>query len=245
MQISVVIPALNEACNLSELLAHPDFDDPRIEVIVVDGGSVDETVAVATALGARLVRAPKGRGAQLRAGAEIATGEIILLLHADTRLGRGALDAIRDAMADPSIVGGNFRLLFDGPSRFARWTTRFYAWLRRRGVYYGDSAIFVRATVLRDLGGVPPLAIMEDYALVSKLQRAGPTVCVDDPPAITSSRRFEGRSGLLIVWGWLRLHALYFSGVSPERLAKSYRSETQRPGADRGRASSRGGNRRN
>ncbi|MEL6283612.1 MAG: TIGR04283 family arsenosugar biosynthesis glycosyltransferase [Pseudomonadota bacterium] len=230
MRISVVVPTLNEASNVSALLAHPEFARDEVEVIIVDGGSRDRTVAMATDRGASVLHAPKGRGAQLRAGAEAASGDVIVLLHADTRLGEGALQAVKDAMKDPRVVGGNFRLEFDGDSRFARWTTRFYAWLRRRGVYYGDSAIFVRADVLKDLGGVPAIEIMEDFALVSKLQRAGPTVCVETPPARTSSRRFEGRSGAMIVFGWIKIHLLYWLGVSPQRLATLYRSEEQRPG---------------
>lgn len=123
------------------------------------------------------------------------------------------------------MVGGNFRLLFDGDSGFSRWLTGFYAWIRARGLYYGDSAIFVRRRVYQDLGGLRPLALMEDYDFTRRLERRGKTRCIDDPPLVTSSRRFEGRRPTSIVLGWLKIHALYHLGISPDRLARLYDSE--------------------
>lgn len=221
MRISVVVPTLNEAATLSAALARLD----GAEVIVADGGSGDGTAEAARALGARVISAPRGRGPQLAAGARAATGEAILFLHADTRLGAGALDALRGALADPAVVGGNFRLIFDGEDRFSRWLTGFYAWLRRRGLFYGDSAIFVRRAALEAIGGVPEIALMEDFELVRRLARRGRLACVSEPPAVTSSRRFEGRRPWRIVAGWVAIHALHLAGVSPRRLARLYRSE--------------------
>ena len=167
-----------------------------------------------------------GRGQQLHAGAEAAGGDVLLFLHADCVLPPGALAQIEACLArSPAAVGGNFRLLFDGDTRFSRWLTGFYAWMRRYGLYYGDSAVFVRRRVYRAIGGIRPIALMEDYDFTRRLERAGPTLCITEPPLVTSSRRFTGRRADAIVWGWVKIHALYYLGVSPSRLARLYDSE--------------------
>ena len=224
--ISVIIPALDEAGNLRPLLRALGAEPAPHEVIVADGGSGDDTVTAARVLGARVIECERGRGRQLRAGARAARGEALLFLHADCDFPAGGLARIEVALgASPGLVGGNFRLVFDGTSSFSRRLTAFYAWLRRRGLYYGDSGIFVRRQVYQRLGGIRAIALMEDYDFVRRLERLGPTCCIDEPPLKTSSRRFEGRHGLAIVSGWLVIHALYHLGVSPTRLAGLYRSE--------------------
>ncbi len=221
--ISVVIPTLDEAANLARLLAALAREDKPHEVIVADGGSGDRTVAIARATGARVVEGARGRGAQLRAGAAAAAGEVLLFLHADSEFPAGGLARIEAALAaSPAAVGGNFRVVFDGASGFSRWLTGFYAWFRGHGLYYGDSGVFVRRAVYDAIGGVRPYAVMEDYDLTRRLEAAGPSVCIDDPPLVTSSRKFRGRRATAIVWGWLWLHALFHLGVAPERLARMY-----------------------
>lgn len=221
--ISVIIPTRNEDANLRRLLAQIAAEPDAHEVVVVDCGSGDETVAVAREAGARLIRAAEGRGIQLAAGAEAAGGDVLLFLHADSRFPAGGLAAIRRALNDRSMpIGGNFRLNFDGGDRFSRALTRFYRWMRRRGRYYGDSGIFVRHDVYDRLGGIRPIALMEDYDFTRRLERAGPTCCIDEPPLTTSSRRFAGRHPVAIVAGWIAIHALYHFGVSPARLARLY-----------------------
>ena len=223
--ISVVIPTLNEARNLPRLLAELQRESAASEIIIVDGGSSDSTVAEARRLGARVVVSDPGRGVQLRRGAEAASGSVLLFLHADSGFPAGGLDRIAESLAaSAEIVGGNFRLIFDGGSRFSRWLTRYYAWIRKRGLYYGDSAIFVRRDVYESLGGMRPIALMEDLNFVRSMERFGRTVCIENPPLVTSSRRFEGRSPIAIVLGWFTIHLLYRLGVSPERLAKIYNS---------------------
>jgi rSAM/selenodomain-associated transferase 2 len=224
--ISVVIPTLNEAENLQRLLARLAGEATAHEVIVSDGGSGDGTAEVASTGGARFIAGRRGRGSQLQAGALAARGEVLLFLHADCDFPSGGLAAIESALdASPEVVGGNFRLLFDGGDNFSRWLDRFYAWIRGKGLYYGDSGIFVRRDVYQALGGIRPIALMEDYDFTRRLERAGPTRCIAEPPLVTSSRRFRGRRGVAIVAGWLTIHALYHLGVSPERLARLYRSE--------------------
>ena len=227
--LSVIVPTLDEAARLPALLAGIAAQDPTAEVIVVDGGSTDGSLAVARACGARALATEPGRGQQLAAGAAVASGDILLFLHADSTLPPGALSRIRETLAHgPTLVGGNFELLFDGDDGFSRWLNGFYRWIRRRGLYYGDSAVFVRRRVYRDLGGIRPIALMEDYDFNRRLERFGRTCCIGDPPMVTSSRRFRGRHPVAIVWGWVKIHALYYLGVSPERLARIYDSARRR-----------------
>ena len=132
-------------------------------------------------------------------------------------------------MEDPDTIGGNFRLLFDGGSDFAEWLTGFYASLRARGLYYGDSAMFIRRRVLNEIGGIPAIALMEDFELNRRMEKKGRTVCIDHPPAITSSRRFENRHPWAIFCQWVWIHAMYYARLSPEWLASSYRSHLHQP----------------
>ena len=97
--------------------------------------------------------------------------------------------------------------------------------MRARGLYYGDSGIFVRRRAYDAIGGFRAFAVMEDYDFVGRLERFGETCRIDEPALVTSSRRFEGRRGWRIVWGWLKIHALYHLGVAPERLARMYDSD--------------------
>ncbi len=231
--ISVIIPTLNEATNLRALLNTLAREEAVHEVIVADGGSTDASVTVAFDHGARVAQATRGRGPQIAAGAGTATGEILLFLHADSVFPTGGLTRIADTLAArPEVVGGNFRVIFDGDDGFSRWLTGAYAWIRRHGLYYGDSGVFVRTDAYGALGGVRPIAVMEDYDFVRRLEKIGPTCCIEDPPLVTSSRRFEGRHPLAIVWGWIKIHALYHLGVSPGWLAALYDSDRRGAGAD-------------
>ncbi|MBM3732809.1 MAG: glycosyltransferase [Acidimicrobiia bacterium] len=226
--ISVIIPTLNEETALPSLLNRLAKEPARHEVVVVDGGSRDRTVALAESSGARVVLTPPGRGQQLAAGVRVAGGDILLFLHADSRFPKGGMEAIERAMASARVVGGNFRLLFDGDDGFSRWLNGFYAAIRRRGFYYGDSGVFVRRPVHDSLGGIRPIALMEDYDFVRRLESAGPTVCIETPPLVTSARRFVGRHPLAIVTGWLAIHALFHLGAPPSWLARLYDSMRRR-----------------
>jgi rSAM/selenodomain-associated transferase 2 len=227
--ISVIIPVLNEAAWLPTLIAALRRSAVAHEIIVVDGDSADGSAEVAHAHGARVLRGVRGRGQALAVGAAAARGAVLLFLHADSRFPALGLDAIDRLMTgDPALVGGNFRLVFDGDDGFSRWLTGFYAWLRRHGFYYGDSGIFVRRATYDAIGGIRPIALMEDFDLVQRLERSGPTACVGEPPLITSSRRFLGRHPVAIVAGWVRVHLLYAIGVSSDRLAVLYDSDRRR-----------------
>ncbi len=227
--ISVVIPTLNEAARLPALLSRLAQEPVDHEVIVVDGGSKDGTPAIARDAGVMVLQCDPGRGQQLAHGAQAARGDVLLFLHADSKLPANGLAAIDESLkSDPACVGGNFRVVFDGDTSFAEWLTGFYAWFRARGLYYGDSGIFVRRDVYQAIGGIRPIDLMEDYDFSRRLQRAGPTCCLDEPPLVTSSRRFEGRSPATIVIGWLLLHGLYHLGLSPRLLARFYAWQSKR-----------------
>ena len=229
MKLSIIIPTLNEAERIEALIDGLRRQDPQCDIVVIDGGSGDGTLIRALKAGARAIRGLRGRGQQLALGAEVAEGDVLLFLHADSNLPAGGLQQLRDALADPEVTGGNFRILFDGETAFDRWLTRFYAWFRRFGLYYGDSAIFIRREAYTAIGGLRPIDLMEDYDLCRRMERHGRTVCIEEPPVTTSSRRFEGRWPPRIVAGWLVIHALYYLGFSPDRLAQVYRSSRQSP----------------
>ena len=221
--LSVIIPTLNEAASIGELIATVRRQDSTCEILVVDGGSNDGTPDIIPQAGARLLSSAPGRGQQLATGAAHAAGNVLFFLHADTKLPDGALAALIAACRDrPDAVGGNFRLLFDGGTAFDDWLNSFYARIRARGRYYGDSGIFIRREVYRRLGGIRPIALMEDYDFVRRMEKAGPTLCIEDPPLLTSSRKFEGRRPAAIVTGWVWIHALWHLGVSPDLLARIY-----------------------
>jgi len=154
---------------------------------------------------------------------------VLFFLHADTRLPTGALAAIHRALArHPATIGGNFRLLFDGGDEFSRWLDGFYARIRAHGLYYGDSGIWIRRATHDSVGGIRPFALMEDYDLARRMERAGETVCIETPALITSSRRFAGRRKWRIVAGWLAIHLLFHARVPPALLARLYNSGRDR-----------------
>jgi len=138
----------------------------------------------------------------------------------------GALDRIEEVLStDASIIGGNFRLVFDGGTDFSRWLTGFCAWIRLLGLYYGDSGIFVRRSVYEALGGFRPIPLMEDWDFVRRLERFGRTCCIKDPPLVTSSRRFERRHPLGIVYGWGQDTYAVLVRCITDRLVEIYRTQ--------------------
>jgi rSAM/selenodomain-associated transferase 2 len=228
-RVSIVIPTLNEADRLPQLLAVLASESDLREIIVADGGSDDGTQLVALQLGAKVISTEPGRGRALREGAAAANGDILLFLHADSIFPAGGLAAVLRALhRDQRVVGGNFRVVFDVETPFTRRLAAVYAWFRRFSLYYGDSGIFVRRKVYDEIGGIKPIPLMEDYDFVRRLERAGPTCRIDDPPLITSSRRFMNRPWPLALWSYTKIHLLYWLGVSPEHLASIYARDQER-----------------
>ena len=220
-QLSVIIPALDEARSIGATLDAAARVRGEVEIVVVDGGSADGTAEVARASGARVVTSERGRGAQMHAGARAARGEVFWFLHADTLAPPDAAERIAEALRDPRAVGGNFRVRFDGRGRPARFLTWLYPRLRRLGLAYGDSGFFVRRAAYERAGGFKPFPIFEDLDLLRALRRQGRFVQAD-ASVVTSSRRFEGRSFAHTFARWSLLQALYWLGVSPHALARLY-----------------------
>ena len=221
MRISVIIPALNEEKSIAATIASIVPLRPH-EIIVVDGGSTDGTVAVCRELDQRLLAAPRGRATQMNFGAQQATGEVLLFIHADTRLPFSAFNDIGRALSDPRIVGGRFDVRLEGAHWMLRLIGAMISWRSRwSGVATGDQAIFVRRDVFAELGGYPDLPLMEDIALSRALKRRGRIACLRSH-VVTSARRWEAEGLWRTIFKMWALKSLYLIGVSPIRLKRYY-----------------------
>jgi rSAM/selenodomain-associated transferase 2 len=226
MRLSIIVPTLNEAANIEAALARLQPLRARgHEVIVADGGSADGTAALARGGADHVIDAPRGRALQMNAGAQRAGAEVLLFLHADTRLPGEAERLILDGLRDSGRAWGRFDVRIEG----RHWLLPLIALgmnLRSRltQVCTGDQCIFVRRDLFTRVGGYPPIALMEDIALSKALRRAGRPLCLA-ARVVTSGRRWE-RNGvartMFFMWG-LRLR--YFFGARPARLAKLYDRE--------------------
>jgi rSAM/selenodomain-associated transferase 2 len=221
MLVSVIVPTLNEETCIVETIRCIERLSGEKEIIVVDGGSTDRTVALAFAQNARVLQAPQGRGPQMHTGALESKGDVLWFVHADTIPSPLAVEAIRKSLETKSTVGGNFSVLFDGPSRPARLLTVIYPLLRILGLCYGDSGIFVRRDVYHRIGGFRSLPLFEDLDLLRRLRKAGRFVHLNCK-IVASSRRFEHRNFALMWLHWTILQMLYWSGVSPSWLSRCY-----------------------
>jgi rSAM/selenodomain-associated transferase 2 len=217
VKLSVVIPAREEADQIADAVRSASA--PRVEVLVVDAGSADETAARAALAGAFVIRAPAGRAPQLAAGLRESRGDVVLFLHADTRLPPGYADAIERALTDPATVGGAFRLRFDqrgARMRLIECAARLRAALF--GMPYGDQAIFARRAALEAVGGVPQVPIMEDLDLVLALRRQGRLALL--PLCVVTSARRHRAGGPLRTALRHNLAALaWAAGVERRRIA--------------------------
>jgi len=219
--LSVVIPTLNESSVIAHTLDAVSRLGADVEVIVVDGQSEDDTARIARQHGATVLSASRGRGLQLRMGAERATGEVLWFLHADSTPSPDAEQRIRQALEARHVIGGNFDLVFDGGSKAARKLTRIYPHLRKLGLCYGDSGVFVRRDVYDAAGGFRAYPIFEDLDLIKRIRKHGRFVHLDSQ-IVTSSRRFEGRSFGLMFTKWTAMQILYWAGVHPGVLGRWY-----------------------
>lgn len=220
--ISIIIPTLNEESKIGSILASLQDVRGHYEILVVDGGSNDGTIEVASKLGAKIISAPKGRGMQLAAGAEAAAGDIFWFLHADTIPPADAIEQINNAVHSLSAVGGNFCIIFDGGTRAARFLTWLHPKVHGARLSFGDSAIFVRRSVYEEVGGFKPYPLFEDLDLVERMLKHGRFVRVQSS-VITSSRRFSGKSFVATYLLWSLLLLLYKLGFSPNKIASMYK----------------------
>ncbi len=223
-KLCIVMPVLDEAERLRELLqALQPLRQRGALVIVADGGSQDGSLDIAHDLADLVLQVPRGRAAQMNAGAAACEGELLLFLHADTHLPDDADALIEAALApDSGHHWGRFDVRFDSPRRVLRLVAGAMN-LRSRwtGIATGDQAMFVRRSLFNQVGGFPDLPLMEDITLSSTLKRHGPPACLR-PPVITSARRWERRGvwrTIVLMW---RLRAAYFLGADPTQLAIDY-----------------------
>jgi rSAM/selenodomain-associated transferase 2 len=225
--LSIVMPVLNEAPRIEQALrALQSLRASGHEVIVVDGGSMDGSARLAATLADSVLTAERGRAHQMNRGAQAARGDVLLFLHADTRLPEHAERLVLNEMARTGREWGRFDVRIDGGHGLLRLVGALMNFRSRlTGICTGDQTIFVSRQLFLRLGGFPPIALMEDIALSRKLRRVSRPLRVGTP-VHTSARRWE-RGGvvrtILLMW-WLRLR--YFFGASPAHLARIY----DRPG---------------
>ena len=231
--VTVVVPALDEAAGIGRTLASVSAQPGPVQTVVVDGGSTDGTVEAARAAlaSAEVVRAGRGRARQMNAGAARAHGDALVFLHADTVLPPGALDRVRDALAEPGVAGGCFAVRFDRPAPGERafgvlgrafmrlWEARL--WMRWHRFAFGDRALFVRRDVFEAVGGFPDQPIFEDLDVVRAVRRRGRFAFLD-AAVVTSARRFRRGGAVRQQLRNLGLWAAWNVGVPPRRLKRFY-----------------------
>lgn len=224
MKLSIVIPVLNEARELPALLERLlPLVRQGTEVVIADGGSDDGTIAIAECAGFKVVRAARGRARQMNAGAALATGEVLLFLHADTQLPQGAGMEIAQALVANRYSWGRFDVCINGRP----FMLQIVSWLmnvrsRLTGIATGDQAMFVTRAAFDTVGGFPDQPLMEDIELSTRLLTLSRPACIARC-VTTSGRRWETRGvwhTILLMW---RLRWDYWRGVPVQQLAEAYR----------------------
>jgi len=219
--VSIIVPVLNEAKVIGLLLEHLLGLKGEHEIIVADGGSSDDTVAIASQY-VKVISSERGRAKQMNAGAREAKGEVLLFLHADCRLPPKAIPAIEAALADPAYVGGCFTLSLDEEGliyKLIAWLARLR--MRLTGRMTGDEGIFVRREIFERMGGFAEIALMEDWDFSGRLRTYGKVKQL--PLKITASARRWKKWGIWrTFWLMQKLKLLYRLKVPPERLKRLY-----------------------
>ena len=230
-RLSIIIPTLNEARRIKETITRLQ-KSKGVEIVVVDGGSRDNTVELARALGARVLVTDASKAGQMNAGAAASVGEVLLFLHADTHLPDNFDIKVLQAVGQKGFCVGAFSLGIGSGARglrviecVANWRSRFFQ------MPYGDQALFVCRDLFNEIGGFPDIPIMEDFALIRRLRRKGKITILPDC-VITSPRRYLN-FGILKTWCLNQIIiAAYYLGVPAERLARWYRREKGNSGID-------------
>ena len=219
--ISIVIPTLNEAAELPETLRRASAVENLHELIVVDAGSTDATQDIARKAGCTILECDPSRGRQLRLGAQHASGDIILLLHADTWLPADAGQTIVHTLAQPGVIAGAFYKRFR--DRGALPGSRLRCWLlwKLAKKFFGDQAIFIRRNHLESLGGVPHVPLMEDYELSFRAAKSG-RLALAPATVLTTARKFRVEGMTAVYSRMIQCNMSYWLGASPESLLKVY-----------------------
>ena len=222
MKLSVIMPVLDEAATITAALESlATYRHRGVEVIVVDGGSSDGTLERARPFCDRAIQAPRGRAAQMNAGAAIAQGDVLLFLHADTQLPADADAIVTDGLSASRKTWGRFDIRIDGGARLGMIGGMMNLRSRLTGIATGDQAIFVRREAFEQIGGYPAIELMEDVALSTRLRQTGRPLCLR-ATVTTSGRRWRKHGVLhtiLLMW---RLRLAYYFGAAPASLARRY-----------------------
>lgn len=222
MKFSIIIPVLNESSHVPGVLKQVQaFRKQGHEVILVDGGSQDDTLIKSKPHVDCVINSPRGRAVQMNAGAASSTGDVLLFLHADTMLPQDACDSIQKV-----ILQGNVWGRFDVRLSSDYWAFRIIETMMNwrsclTSIATGDQAIFVHRTLFLEVGGYPEIDLMEDIALCRQLKKLSRPACIRER-VISSSRKWEKNGILKTIFLMWRLRIMYFMGVSPHKLAKQY-----------------------
>ena len=224
-QLSVIIPTLNEADNIKELINYIKNENVNCEIIISDADSSDLTKEIAASQGAVVVNSQKAsRGLQLNLGAEAASAPILLFLHADSSLETSALSSLVEKMEqEPEKVGGCFSLKIESEHpllKFISWSSNLRA--KYLNLIFGDQGIFIKKEVFESLGGFPEIELMEDWEFSKELAEVGELLFLDKK-IYTSARRWEEYGVLKTILLMHKIKILYLFGYSPEKLKKIYR----------------------
>ena len=221
--VSIIIPVLNEAAIVGRTLEQLQ-QYSELEVIVVDGGSQDNTVAIAQRREVKVIAVTEGRAAQMNAGANIAQGDILLFLHADTQLPPNFVELVIETLDRAEVIAGAFELTIVGKDRSLRWIEMLVKMRSHLlSLPYGDQAIFIPKSAFSKLGGFANLPIMEDFEFIKRARKQG-KIAIAPAAVITSGRRWQK----LGIWQTTLVNQLiitgYYLGVSPQKLSNFYRS---------------------
>ncbi|MCF8036555.1 MAG: TIGR04283 family arsenosugar biosynthesis glycosyltransferase [Desulfobacteraceae bacterium] len=227
--VSVIVPVLHETGIIEQACAHlvTACSGCNAEIIIVDGDRRGSTINRVNSERIRTLSAPRGRAAQMNAGANAARGRVLLFVHADTRLPEGAVRDVLEICRRPAIAGGAFLLGIASEKGFFRMAE---AWTNLRcrltRIPYGDQAVFMKNRIFRELGGYSDIPLMEDIDLMQRLKQNGLKIALIRKPVVTSARRWEKEGRL---FGMIRnnlLSCLYYAGVKPALLEKFYKTQS-------------------
>ena len=222
--ISIIIPVLNEEEIIEDTLKSLKKQKGDFELIVVDGGSTDQTKEITNRY-QNIISSRRGRSFQMNAGAKASKGDILLFLHADSKLQDEAIIRIENVVKDEEIVGGAFKFSLDDSSWYYQIIS-FFANMRAKifKIYPGDHGLFVRKSIFNKIGGYKNIELMEDVDLSNRLKKEGKLIQLDTK-IISSARRLK-REGIITTFFHMQLNRfLYFAGISPTVLSRFYKDE--------------------